>query len=234
MLGLFALVGVCLWAWETPVLLPAKLLAVMTHETGHAIATWLVGGTVEKVSIALNESGACMSRRPESFFAAVLVSSGGYVGNALISALLLILTLRARVGRPILIVFAAWLLLFGLLFARDLFTFAFCLVTGAVFGLLARFLPRDLTPMVTVFVATFNALYAILDVKDDLWTASVRARSDAQILADITYVPALVWAVLWSGLSVALLVFATWTALKPRSAQVRGLPRVARNASSVL
>ena len=50
--------GVALVFWDSPLLLPLKLLVVTMHETGHALATLLVGGTVQKVTIAVNQSGA--------------------------------------------------------------------------------------------------------------------------------------------------------------------------------
>ena len=42
------------------------------------------------------------------------------------------------------------------------------------------------------------ALYAVMDLKDDLWNSAVRSQSDAQLLADLTIVPAVVWAALWT------------------------------------
>jgi hypothetical protein len=58
-----------------------------------------------------------------------------------------------------------------------------------------------------------------MDLKDDLWTSQVRAMSDAQLLANVTIVPAIVWAFLWTLLSVAILVMGGWFALKDRKAQ---------------
>lgn len=215
-----ALLAACLavgvLAWDTPALWPFKLLAVMAHETGHALATLAVGGGVQQVSISGNEAGACLSSYPDSFLAKVLVYSGGYVGNALISALLLLLTFRLNARRLILGAACAWLLAMGLFYARDAFTLAFCAVMAALFGLGARLLPLAAVGLLNTFLASFNALYAAFDLRSDLWTGAVRAQSDAQLLANVTVVPALVWAALWSLGGVLVLAWGVWLALHTR------------------
>lgn len=192
--------------WDWPFLLPFKLLAVMGHETGHALAALLVGGSVDRVTVALNEGGECLSRIPDGFFARVLLSSAGYVGSALFSVALLVLTFRFNARRFMLALACAWLALMGVFYARDAFTLAFALGMSLLFGLGARFLPAGLVAGLNTFIASFTALYAVMDLKDDLWNSQVRAMSDAQILADSTYVPALVWAALWTVTSVAVLL----------------------------
>jgi hypothetical protein len=48
-----------------------------------------------------------------------------------------------------------------------------------------------------------SSLYALYDLSDFLL---IGARTDAAILAQITYMPAFVWAILWSAISL-LVVF---------------------------
>ncbi len=202
--------------WETPVLLPFKLLAVMGHETGHAIASLLVGGTVDKVTLAADQSGACLSSLPDGFFAKTLVFSAGYVGSAIISVLLLVLTFRFNARRLMLGAACLWLSMMAFFYARDVFTLAFCIAFAALFGLGARALPQNLVGAVNLFLATFTALYAAIDLKDDLWNGAVRAHSDAQLLANVTIVPALVWAFAWTVLSLVILVIGAWLAVTSR------------------
>ena len=52
--------------WDSPVLWPLKVLVVMIHETGHAVASLLVGGSVDSISVSGNEGGHCLSRLPDS------------------------------------------------------------------------------------------------------------------------------------------------------------------------
>ena len=215
LIGLMVL-GVVGWNWVP--LLPFKLLAVMGHETGHALASLLVGGKVSQVTVQPTEAGECLSAVPDSFFAKVTVYSAGYVGAALISALLLILTFRFKLRRVMLGAACAWLVLMGVFYARDAFTLAFCAVMGLGFGLATRFLPPAGADLLNLFVAAFTSLYAAMDLKDDLWNGAVRAHSDAQLLANLTLVPSLLWAGLWTLVSLLILGVGAWFALKGRAA----------------
>ncbi len=197
--------GVALW--DHPVLWPLKLLVVMMHESGHAIAALLMGGQVQRVVISANQAGECLSLLPEGVLRQVVVSSAGYVGSAVAAASLMIATFRFRARRFILAAACVWLAAMGALFAGDSFTLAFCLGTAVVFGLGARFLPDAAVDWVNLVLAAFSSLYAVMDLRDDLWNSSVRAQSDAAILAQVTFIPSLVWAALWTALALAI-VFA--------------------------
>lgn len=229
LLALIGIVVASVFFWETPVLLPFKLLSVMGHETGHALASLLVGGSVDAVSLRPDESGQCLSRVPEGFFAKVFVYSAGYVGSAVIAVVLLLLTYRFAARRVMLALACAWLVAMGVSYARDAFTLVFCLGMGAVFAAGARWLPDPAVGSLNLFIAAFTALYAAMDLKDDLWNRAVRSGSDAQLLADLTVVPAVVWAALWTVLSVAILAMGGWFALRDKPAlrapRQRGLVR---------
>jgi len=215
---LIAIVVGSVFLWDTPVLTPFKLLAVMGHETGHALAAKLVGGDVNQVTVRLNQSGECLSSIPDGFFARVLVYSAGYVGSAIIAVLLLVLTFRFNARRVMLGAAAVWLTVMALFYGRDLFTLGFCIGMAVVFAAGAKWLPVELVGAFNLFIASFTALYAAMDLKDDLWTREVRAMSDAQLLANVTIVPAIVWAFVWTLLSVAILVLGGYLALKDRKA----------------
>jgi hypothetical protein len=206
--------------WDSAVLLPFKLLAVMGHETGHALAALLVGGSVDRVSLALNQGGECLSRIPEGFFARVIVYSAGYVGSSIISVLLLVLSFRFDARRFMLGLACAWLGLMGLFYARDAFTLAFSLGMATLFGVGAKFLHKELVGALNVFIAAFTALYAVMDLKDDLWNSAVRSHSDAQLLANLTIVPAIVWALLWTLVSLAVILAGAWLALRSPQPQL--------------
>lgn len=205
--------------WESPVLAPLKLLVVMMHESGHALATLFMGGQVDRVHVALDESGACLSRLPPGYFRPIAVYSAGYVGSAVAGAGLLLATFRFRLRRAVLVAACVWLAVMGVLYAGDLFTLLFCGAMALLLGLAARYLRDGAVDALNLFLAAFTALYALFDLRDDLWRDGARNLSDAALLSQVTHVPALVWAVLWTALGVGLLALAAHASLRgPRPA----------------
>ncbi|MGA9521423.1 MAG: M50 family metallopeptidase [Myxococcaceae bacterium] len=214
LIALVAALAVGLIFWDSPALWPLKLLVVMMHESGHALGTLLVGGSVDHVVLNANESGACLSRVPNGLLAQVVVYSSGYVGSAVAGAALLLATFRFRLRRAVLVLTCVWLAVMGVVYAGNLFTLLFCLGTAALLAVCARLLSEGAVEVMNLFTAAFSALYVVFDLRDDLWDHRVRAVSDAALLADLTWVPAVVWAVLWSLFSLTILGAAAWSAVR--------------------
>lgn len=229
LLALAALVAVGLVFWDSPLLTPVKLLVVMGHESGHAAATLLAGGSVQRVVLAPNQSGACLSALPPGAWPTILVYSAGYVGSAIAGAVLLVLAFRFRLARGVLALYAVWLAAMSLL-AGSAFTVAFCLGMAALLGAAARWLPPLGVRLLVLFLAAFTGLYAVFDLRDDLWNSTVRAQSDAALLAAHTPVPAFLWAVLWSVLSIAILGWGALLSLRSRPSAPSGLAPKAGSA----
>jgi hypothetical protein len=218
---LLVLLGVGWYFWDSPAVWPLKLLVVMMHESGHALATLLAGGSVDRITLAANGSGACLAHLPNGMLAQVAVYSAGYVGSALAGAFLLLATFRFRLRRLVLVASCLCLAVMGVLYAGDGFTLAFCLGTALVLMLAAKYLPDGGVDMLNLFLAAFSALYVAFDLRSDLWNGAARSVSDAALLANITPVPSWAWAALWSFVSLALLgLFARWSL---RAAKPQGL-----------
>ena len=210
---LLLFLGVGWYFWDSPVLLPVKLLVVMMHESGHAIASLIVGGEVQHITLRADQSGECFSRLPVGVFRQIIVFSAGYLGSAVAGAVLLLATFRFRLRRWVLGAACVWLVVMGVLYARDPFTLLFCLGTAGVLGVAAKFLPAEAVDVVNLFLASFTALYALFDFRDDLWNSAVRGHSDAGLLAQQTWVPAIIWAGLWSLIGFALLGWAAYKSM---------------------
>jgi hypothetical protein len=78
-----------------------------------------------------------------------------------------------------------------------------------------------------VFLGTFSVSYALYDIRDDLLHFASRpgAQSDADALAQATYVPAVVWGIAWAALSIVLValtlrrILSSGPALPPAAAR---------------
>jgi hypothetical protein len=200
-----ALAGVLFW--NTWPLYPFKLLVVLMHESGHAAATLLVGGSVDAIRISPDQGGLTVSRFPPSLLRQIVIASAGYVGSALSGCVLLYLAARSRMGRWPLLALAGWCTLVALLYVRDAFTLLFVGACALALGILARFGAPWLRRGVLVFLAAFSCCYALYDIRDDLLhLTSFSGGSDADALARATFVPAIVWGGLWGALSIALVL----------------------------
>jgi len=194
--------------WNTWPLYPFKLLVVLMHESGHAAATLLVGGSVDAIRVSPDQGGVTLSRFPPSLVREIVIASAGYVGSAVSACVLLYLAARSRQGRWPLIALAGWCALVAALYVRDGFTLVFVAGCALALGLLARYGAAWLRRAVLVFLAAFSSCYALYDIRDDLLhLSSWSGGTDADALARVTFIPAIVWGVLWAALSIALVVF---------------------------
>lgn len=85
---------------------PFLIFSTFIHETAHAVATVLTGGRVESLIVRMDGSGLTLSRGGLRF----VVSSAGYIGTALVGALLLLLSRKESNVRPVLISAALFVL----------------------------------------------------------------------------------------------------------------------------
>ncbi len=200
-----AAAGVGLVLWHSPVLYPLKLLSVTLHEAGHALAAYLVGGHVLRISIDRYEGGLTHSVFPPGVWREGLVASAGYLGNALLGALLLRLARRPERAPWVLALLGGGLLALAVLFFRDAFSWLFAAPTAAVFLAAARYAPRVLAHATALFVSAFTCLYALFDLRSDVlwfpWEAGPGGRTDADVLSSLFLLPAFAWGLLWAVLA---------------------------------
>jgi hypothetical protein len=208
-LGLFLLVVLASIAlWRTPVLYPLKIFVVFIHETGHALTAVLTGGQVLEMVVTPWESGYVQYRGGIP----LLVAAAGYVGSATFGSVMLLLAGREAWAGS---VFGGLALLFGgvtLCFVRNGFGLIFGMGTATVFAVLAckRFPGAHYAIDI---LAVMSTLYALYDLSDFLL---IGAETDAVILAQMTSIPAFVWAISWSVVSVIAVCLAGGRALRRR------------------
>ena len=199
--------------WRSLALLPLRLLVVVFHEAGHALAAVLTGGDVVGIQISPNEGGLTTTAGGWRF----LVLNGGYLGSLLFGVVILALGRKPGTGQSLCTLLGLMLLGAALVWFRPIlsFGFAYALVVGGALVLLPGRLPVWLTDGFTRFLGVFSVMYALFDIQDDVfrfgffggsWYGDGPIRSDAHMLADLTGIPSVIWGLGWIGLGLLTLV----------------------------
>jgi hypothetical protein len=206
------------------VLYPIRLFVTFIHESGHAMAAVLTGGSVASLTVFSNGEGVTQTYQP--IWATWLVLSGGYLGTTIFGALMLQVGRLGRwqnAGRITLYACALCLLLVTLLWGHSN---PFTLIAGIVLAALIGALARLATPQAADFIASFLAAQCCLNALGDLrillyLTTNAPGRdNDAVFMQQHYLLPAVFWAVLWAGMAVIILSLALrsyWRATEVRT-----------------
>jgi hypothetical protein len=194
---LFAAGALLLVFWDNPLLWPVKILVVLFHELSHALAAVLTGGEVESIGLSIDQGGHTQTRGGFRF----LILNAGYLGSLLWGVALLAAARRPNTVRAVAFALAFVLLVTSVLYIRPVvgFGFLFSLLAAAGVAALARYAPAHVTAGGMKGLGVFSVLYALLDIRDDVFRAGSAALSDATMLSQATGVPSLVWGVAWLG-----------------------------------
>ncbi|MEQ6204226.1 M50 family metallopeptidase [Sulfitobacter sp. HNIBRBA2951] len=203
---LLALMLAVIALWQTPVVLPLKILVVFLHELSHALAAWLTGGSVEQISISAQQGGFAVTRGGNLF----AILSAGYLGSLLLGVALLMIALRSEADRMVVALLGAVMLAVVVFYVRDVFAAIFCSVTGAVLLGCARFLGHSVNDMVLRVIGLSSLIYVPYDIYDDT-IARRGVQSDAHMLADAFGGTAQVWGFVWLVLSIGVIL---WCAMR--------------------
>ncbi|HVY61133.1 MAG TPA: M50 family metallopeptidase [Planctomycetota bacterium] len=193
-------IAVCFF-WNTPVVYPLKVLVVFLHEISHGVAAVLTGGSIGHIQVNANEGGECRASGIR-----FVTLSAGYLGSMLAGATLIVLASRTRLDRAICALLGGFLLLMTLLYvdrAENGFGWGFGLAAGTALIVAARALPERFADLALKTIGLTSCMYAILDIKSDVIDRR-GIGSDADMLADLTHVPALIWGLLWIALALAV------------------------------
>lgn len=203
---LLALMLVVIALWQTPVVLPLKILVVFLHELSHALAAWATGGSVEQISISAQQGGFAVTRGGNLF----AILSAGYLGSLLLGVALLMIALRSEADRVVVALLGAVMLAVVVFYVRDIFAAIFCGVTGAVLLGCARFLGHSINDMVLRVIGLSSLIYVPYDIYDDT-IARRGVQSDAHMLADAFGGTAQIWGFVWLILSIGVIL---WCAMR--------------------
>lgn len=220
------LVTIALWfiPYADYLVYPIRLFVTFIHEGGHALAALLTGGSVPSLTIAADGSGAVYSAS-SGWFGQIITSSAGYLGTTVFGVLMLVLIRRAVSPHTVLLASGIFVgvmtLVFGLL--SPIFNFLslqvgfgnilFTLLAGSLLtaGLIA--LAKYSSVKTASFAVAFLAVQCLLNSLSDLKTLffintpffGSDIQTDAANMAAATGLPAILWVVIWIGISIVMI-----------------------------
>jgi Peptidase M50B-like len=199
----FALLVVWQLPWLNWLVYPFRLFGTFVHELSHGLAAIATGGHFQRFSVQPDLSGLAWSAGGFR----VIVSSAGYVGSAIFGGVLIALQARGLSSRTLLLGMGVVFGLSCLLFVRNLFGIASGAVIAA--GLLyagVKFSEPWRDGLFKVLALTlvldgYNSLFAVFQLS----RTGASTQTDAHAMAQLTWLPATVWAVVWMLVSTAIL-----------------------------
>ncbi len=197
---LLALTAAVFAFWQTPVVVPLKILIVFFHEASHAIATVLTGGDVISLSISANQGGTVWSRGGNRF----ITLTAGYLGSLLIGVGLLIAATRTKADRAIMAGCGITMLVLAALYIRDSFALSVVIGAGIAMLAMARFLGHAANDMLLRIIGLSSMIYVPYDIFSDTIARS-NLRSDARMLAEEFGGTTVMWGGLWLILSLIVI-----------------------------
>lgn len=197
---LLALTAAVFLLWQTPAVVPLKVLIVFFHEASHAIATLLTGGDLVSLSVSPDQGGLVISRGGNRF----ITLSAGYLGSLVIGVGLLLAATRTAADRKVMALCGVITLVIAGLYVRDLFALVFSVGMGAAMLLMARFLGHHANDLALRVIGLTSMIYVPYDIFSDT-IARANLRSDARMLAEEFGGSTMMWGVLWLIISLAVI-----------------------------
>ena len=199
---------------------PFRLLLTIVHELGHGLAALLTGGSFLRFQISADGSGLAYTAGGWRF----VVIAAGYLGVALFGAVLISLGRSHRASRVVLGIIGGGMILLALRYAVPTIFFGQIIsgllttLASVIFGVLFLWVALKATASLIIFLThvvgiqagltAFTDLFIVVDLSTRFFTAPA---NDARSMAELTFIPAIIWAILWVLVALVLIGGAIWT-----------------------
>ncbi len=194
-----------------PILTPLIYFNTHIHELCHALVGMATGGYVERIVVESNGNGHALIGGGNL----ILTASAGYVGSAIVGAIMIAGAKNGRGARAMLLAAAAFLAISMALFVRgDVVGVVSGLAWVSALAAAGLKLPVDWRTFAAQFVGvqlcltSAHAFFALLQL-----SISSEAMTDAEALERVTGMPGILWATGWfavSALAVGLGLRRAW------------------------
>ncbi|MCL4541247.1 MAG: M50 family metallopeptidase [Chloroflexi bacterium] len=197
-------VSVFLWLFPGAgiVLLPLRPFVALVHETWHAGMAILTGGHVKAIAIqgfSGNGDTLTVGGNP------LLIASAGYVGSALTGAVFLAALRRPVAVRVLSVVVFLALAAATVLWNHTIFAWLYLLAVGLGLYGLVRLASNWVFALIVGFFALQLNLQVLADLRDLVLLSVGRTPTDAALAGQLTHTAPLLWALLWTAISLVFL-----------------------------
>ena len=188
-------------SWVPILHTPFSWMETFFHEISHGLAALLTGGDVRAMRLELNGSGLCTVRGGVLF----IIAFAGYAGAALWGGLIYLIAdhVSARSADRIAFAIAGLIAMTAIFWARDPVTWLILAAIAVPFVviLITKTLPGERE------VIQFCGLYVLINaIRAPLHLIDGSDRGDGATLQQLTWVPEIVWVLIWMALGLATLV----------------------------
>ncbi|MBF0706656.1 M50 family metallopeptidase (plasmid) [Alkalihalobacillus hwajinpoensis] len=169
----------------------------LLHETGHALMALITSGRVRSIQLFYDKSGLAQTGQ-SSWLGGVLTTLSGYVfSSAMAFGLFYLFNLQKY--EWIIYVLAFIVLLNLVLWIRNLYGFFWLITFGGILTYLWFHLQEPFVPLVLLFFICVNLMESIYSAAVILVMCYKDRRNagDASILAKKTFIPAIVWGIVF-------------------------------------
>jgi hypothetical protein len=188
--------------WDTYLVYPFKIFAVLLHEVSHALTTIFSGGTVAFIKIDSSLSGITVVKGGNP----ILIAASGYLGSLTLGSILFLSAKYVKLRLWYTSILALILFLSAVNLIEGGVSIFITLVISIIFFLIPRYLNEKVNKITLSLIGLTSCFYIIADIKQDLFTTTLR-ETDTQVLEYLTGIPAITFGILWFIISITVVYF---------------------------
>lgn len=174
-----------------------SIVNTLIHETGHSLIAIITGGKVESISLFSNTEGATLSSY-RFWIGGFLTSMAGYVFSSFMAFLFMALIYKKKSGYVLTILLG--ILVISLLFwVRNPFGLFWIITIIIGFSIVLVKGSKTVLNYVALFITSLLLVESVTSAFEIMYLGFVSSGSagDATNLAQLTFIPALIWGILF-------------------------------------
>jgi len=207
LIGILALIVIL---WNHAILYPLKILVVFFHESSHAIATIVSGGSVKEMVVVFQQGGHVISQGGNQF----LILNAGYLGSLVWGFLIYVVATFSNADKLTMMSLGIVVAIITLFFVSNLFAILFGVATVLAMIFSGKYLSNKINDFLLRVIGLTSMIYVPLDIFSDTIYRS-NLISDARMLAEQYGGATVIWGGVWLILSlITIFLCLRWTLKK--------------------